>query len=120
MQKATMKTLMTPSVWYIKQVEMTKFKKFVPEIDRADPIYRMPNNSVIKTIKEQNNQKVHERANKNKKQKSNLKRRIVRRRIIMGRIVRRRNVRKVKYEYEYQYIVLINLCDFNSCVVEEI
>jgi hypothetical protein len=69
MQAATMKTLTPPSVRDIKQVEMTKFKKFVPEIDQADPIYRTPDESVIKTIKDQKNQKVRERANKNKKAK---------------------------------------------------
>jgi hypothetical protein len=69
MQKATMKTLTPPSVQDIKQVEMTKFKKFVPEIDRADPIYKTPDEGVIKTIKEQKNQKVRERANRNKKTK---------------------------------------------------
>jgi hypothetical protein len=37
MQKATMKTLTPLGVLDInKQVEMTKFKKFVPEIDQAD------------------------------------------------------------------------------------
>jgi hypothetical protein len=64
---ATMKALTPPIVCNIKQVEMTKFRKFIPEIDRADPIYRMPDKSVIKSIKEQKNQKVRERAYKNKK-----------------------------------------------------
>jgi hypothetical protein len=67
MQQATMKTLTPPSVWDIKQVKITKFKKFVPENYQADPIYRMPDGSVIKLIKDQKNQKVRDRANKNKK-----------------------------------------------------
>jgi hypothetical protein len=49
---------------------MTKFKKFVPEIDQADLIYRAPDESLVKTIKEQN-PKVQEQANKNKKMKNN-------------------------------------------------
>jgi hypothetical protein len=69
MQEAKMKTLTPPSVWDIKQVEMTKFRKFVPEIDQADPIYIMPDKSIIKLIKEQKNQKVGEQVNKNKKVK---------------------------------------------------
>ena len=73
MKEATMKTLTPPSVRDIKQVEMTKFKKFVPEEDQADPIYRTPDESVIKSIKDQKNQKVREWVNKNKKVKSKAK-----------------------------------------------
>ncbi len=71
MQKATMQALTTPSVWDIKQVEMTKFKKFVQEIDQVDPICSTPDESMIKkTIKDQKNQNIREWANKNKKAKN--------------------------------------------------
>jgi hypothetical protein len=66
METVAMKTLAPPGVRDIKQVEMTKFKKFVPEIEQADPIYKTPDESIIKTIKDQKNQKVRERTKKNK------------------------------------------------------
>jgi hypothetical protein len=69
MQAATMKTLTPTGVRDIKQVEMTKFKKFVPEIEQADPIYKTPDQSIIQTIKDQKNQKVREQTKKNKKVK---------------------------------------------------
>ena len=58
MKEATIKTLTPPSVRDIKQVKMTRFKKFVPEEDQVDPIYRTSDESVIKSIKDQKNQKV--------------------------------------------------------------
>ena len=70
METVAMKTLGPPGVRDIKQVEMTKFKKFVPEIEQADPIYKTPDASIIKTIKDQKNQKVRERKKRNKAAKN--------------------------------------------------
>jgi hypothetical protein len=67
--KAGMRTLVPPGVRDIKQVEMTKFKKFVPEKEQVDRIYKTPDSSVIKTIKDQKNQKVRERTKRIKEEK---------------------------------------------------
>jgi hypothetical protein len=53
----------------MKQVEMTKFKKFVPEKEHVDWICKTPDSSVIKTIKDQKNQKVRERTKRIKEEK---------------------------------------------------
>jgi hypothetical protein len=37
---------------------MTKFRKFVPDIEKANPIYKTPEESIIQSIKAQKNQKV--------------------------------------------------------------
>jgi hypothetical protein len=79
MQNAIMKTLTPPTVGDIKQVEMTKYKNVLPEMVQSNPIYRTPDESVIKTIKDQKNQKVRDRANKNKKARIKAKEEVDRR-----------------------------------------
>jgi hypothetical protein len=67
--KAGMRMLVPPGVRDMKQVEMTKFKKFVPEKEQLDRICKTPDSSVIKTIKDQKNQKVRERTKRIKEEK---------------------------------------------------
>jgi hypothetical protein len=73
MQTATMKALIPPVVCDNKQVEMTKLRKFVPDIEKANPIYKTPEESIIQSIKAQNNQKVQGRTKKNKRAKEESK-----------------------------------------------
>jgi hypothetical protein len=70
MTQATMETLQIPGIKDIKQVEMTKFKKFVPEAFKINPIYKTPDSSVLQKIKDEKNAKSRERNSKKKKAKS--------------------------------------------------
>jgi hypothetical protein len=67
MTEASMATLKVPGIKDIKQVEMTKFKKFVPLAFKMNPIYKTPDSSVTQKIKDQKNTKVRERNKKRKK-----------------------------------------------------
>ena len=69
MTQATMRTLPVPRIRDINQVEMTKFKKFVPEAFQLNPIYKTPDSSVTKKIKDEKNAKLRERNSKKKKAK---------------------------------------------------
>jgi hypothetical protein len=79
MEEAVMPTLVPPGIKEIKQVEMLKYKKFVPAIYQTDVIYKVPDESIIKNIKDAKNERVRERTKRNKKAKHELLRRLVRR-----------------------------------------
>jgi hypothetical protein len=56
--KTGMRTPAPPGVRDTKQADLPKFEKFVPEKEQVDPICKTPDESVIKTVKDQKNQKV--------------------------------------------------------------
>jgi hypothetical protein len=70
MTQAPMETLPVPGVRDIKQVEMTKYKKFVPEAFKLNSIYKMPDQAIMKKIKDERNAKVRSRNSKKKKAKT--------------------------------------------------
>jgi hypothetical protein len=69
MAQATMEPLQAPGTKDIKQVEMTKFKKSVPESFKENTIYKTPDSKITQQIKDQKNAKVRERNSKKKKAK---------------------------------------------------
>jgi hypothetical protein len=72
MTEASMETLKVPGIKDIKQVEMTKFKKFVPEAFKLNPICKTPDSSITQKIKGEKNAKVRERNNKRKAKKAKM------------------------------------------------